>query len=253
MKQDEQIYTAKQMDYAAYVKKFLPNYVYTTDDTFTPPKVYQAVIDWLTMEGKTQGRRILRPFYPGGDFEAIDYQPGDFVVDNPPFSQMSRIVRFYQEHKIDFFLFYDRRYSLSYLRDGLTLIYINEGIEFENGALIVPAFVTNVFDGSAVYSSKTLNEMIKAGQVKQTEPRNEYPDDVFSFTIFEKIAKLRDYIIPHGNIARVKKLIDKSGRVWSTFGSIRVKDPVLLKEMKEMKEMQDIKDTNRLYHIDEIE
>lgn len=38
MKQDEQIYTAKQMDYAAYVKKFLPNYVYTTDDTFTPRK-----------------------------------------------------------------------------------------------------------------------------------------------------------------------------------------------------------------------
>lgn len=253
MKQDEQLYTAKQMDYAAYVKKFLPNYVYTTDDTFTPPKVYQAVIDWLTMEGKTQGRRILRPFYPGGDFEAIDYKPGDFVVDNPPFSQMSRIVRFYQEHKIDFFLFYDRRYSLSYLRDGLTLIYINESIEFENGALIVPAFVTNVFDGAAVYSSKTLNEMIKAGQVKQTEPRNEYPDDVFSFTIFEKIAKLKDYIIPHGKISRVKKLIDKNGRVWSSFGSLRVKDPILSKEMKEMKEMQDIKDTNRLYYIDGME
>ena len=253
MKQDEQIYTAKQMDYAAYVKKFLPNYVYTTDDTFTPPKVYQAVIDWLTIEGKTQGRRILRPFYPGGDFEAIDYQPGDFVVDNPPFSQMSRIVRFYQEHKIDFFLFYDRRYSLSYLRDGITLIYINESIEFENGALIVPAFVTNVFECAAVYSSKTLNEMIKAGQVKQSEPRNEYPDDVFSFTIFEKISKLRDYIIPHGKIARVKKLIDKNGRVWSSFGSFRVKDPILSKEMKEMKEMQDIKDTNRLYHIDEID
>ena len=250
MKQDEQIYTAKQMDYAAYVKKFLPNYVYTTDDTFTPPKVYQAVIDWLTMEGKTQGRRILRPFYPGGDFEAIDYQPGDFVVDNPPFSQMIRIVRFYQENKIDFFLFYDRRYSLSYLREGLTLIYINENIEFENGALIVPAFVSNVFDGAAVYSSKTLNEMIKAGQVEQTKPRNEYPDDVFSFTIFEKIAKLKDYIIPHDKIARVKKLIDKNGRVWSPFGSFRVKDPVLSQEMKEMKEIKDIKDTNRLYHID---
>ena len=210
MKQDEQLYTAKQMDYAAYVKKFLPNYVYTTDDTFTPPKVYQAVIDWLTMEGKTQGRRILRPFYPGGDFEAIEYQPGDFVVDNPPFSQMSRIVRFYQENKIDFFLFYDRRYSLAYMREGLTIIYINECIEFDNGAQVVPAFVTNVFDGAAVYSSKTLNEMIKAGQVKQSEPRNEYPDDVFSFTIFEKISKLRDYIIPHGKIARVKKLIDKN-------------------------------------------
>lgn len=38
MKQDEQLYTSKQMDYAAYVKKFLPNYVYTTDDTFTPPR-----------------------------------------------------------------------------------------------------------------------------------------------------------------------------------------------------------------------
>ena len=250
MKQDEQIYTAKQMDYAAYVKKFLPNYVYTTDDTFTPPKVYKAVIDWLTMEGKTYGRRILRPFYPGGDFEAIDYQPGDFVVDNPPFSQMSRIVRFYQEHKIDFFLFYDRRYSLSYLREGLTLIYINEGIEFENGAQVVPVFVTNVFDGAAVYCSKTLNEMIKAEHVKQAEPRNEYPDDVFSFAIFGKISKLRDYIIPDGKIARVKRLVDKSGRVWTPFGSLIVKDPILSKEMKEMQEMQD---TNKLYHIDGME
>ena len=119
--------------------------------------------------------------------------------------------------------------------------------------MIVPAFVSNVFYGSAVICSKKLNEMIKAGQVKQTEPRNEYPDDVFSFTIFEKISKLRDYIIPDGKIASVKKPIDKSGRVWTPFGSLIVKDPILSKEMKEMKEMQDIKDTNRLYHIDGME
>lgn len=250
MKQDEQIYTDKQMDYAAYVKKFLPNYVYTTDDTFTPQKVYQAVFDWLTMEGKTQGRRILRPFYPGGDFEAVDYKPGDFVVDNPPFSQMSRIVRFYQENKIDFFLFYDTRHSLSYLREGLTLVYCDGQIEYENGAKLTSTFVTNVFEGAAVYCSKTLNEMIKGAQVNPVEPKNEYPDGIFSFSIFHTIARHNDYIIPYGKIARVKKLIDKNGRVWIPFGAVKVKDPALVMKMKEMKEM---KKTNRLYYIDGIE
>lgn len=250
MKQDEQIYTAKQMDYAAYIKKFLPNYVYTTDDTFTPPKVYQAVFDWLTMQGKTQGRRILRPFYPGGYFEAVDYKPGDFVVDNPPFSQMSRIIRFYQNNKIDFFLFYDLRHSMTYLREGLTLIYCNTDIEYDNGAKLASSFVSNVFGDAAVICSKTLCEMIKGAQVKPKEPRNEYPDDVFSFAIFDKISSVKDYVFPHGKIARVKKLIDKNGRVWTPFGAIRVNDPELVKEMKEMKEM---KETNRLYYIDGIE
>ena len=38
---------------------------------------------------------VVRPFWPGGDFEAFDYPGGCVVVDNPPFTILARIQDFY--------------------------------------------------------------------------------------------------------------------------------------------------------------
>jgi len=57
----------------------------TTDDCFTPPAVYDAVRDWAVAEYGLEGREIVRPFYPGGDYQNHDYPPGCVVIDNPPF------------------------------------------------------------------------------------------------------------------------------------------------------------------------
>lgn len=45
------------------------------------------------------GRTIVRPFWPGGDYEDFDYPTGCVVIDNPPFSILSKIVRFYEDHR----------------------------------------------------------------------------------------------------------------------------------------------------------
>ena len=38
---------------------------------------------------------FVRPFYPGGDYENFVYGENCVVVDNPPFSIISKIIRFY--------------------------------------------------------------------------------------------------------------------------------------------------------------
>lgn len=77
----------------------------TTDDCYTPAEVYGAVLGWLKERVDLSGANIVRPFFPGGDYEAYDYKEDDVVVDNPPFSILARILRFYHDRGIRFFLF----------------------------------------------------------------------------------------------------------------------------------------------------
>ena len=91
------------IDYEGFVEKFKPKK--TTDDCYTPPEVYEVVRDWACAEYGIDPARIVRPFYPGGDYEAYDYQDGCTVLDNPPFSIVSKIVRFYLDRGIPFFIF----------------------------------------------------------------------------------------------------------------------------------------------------
>lgn len=46
---------------------------------------------------------VIRPFWPGGDYEKDEYPPGCVVVDNPPFSILKNICEFYLERGILFF------------------------------------------------------------------------------------------------------------------------------------------------------
>ena len=90
-------------NYDAFVEKFKPKK--TTDDCYTPPGVYNIVLDYVREKVDLTGCRIVRPFYPGGDYENEEYKDSDVVIDNPPFSIITRIVRFYMEQNIRFFLF----------------------------------------------------------------------------------------------------------------------------------------------------
>ena len=82
--------TQAAKEYAEFLAKFEAKK--TTDDCFTPPEVFAAVHEWAATEYELQDRRIVRPFHPGGDFVAFDYQPGDVVLDNPPFSIITKII-----------------------------------------------------------------------------------------------------------------------------------------------------------------
>ena len=71
-------------EYDAFVEKFKPKK--TTDDCYTPENVYEAVRDWAVQEYGLEVREIVRPFWPGGDYERFAYPDGCVVIDNPPFS-----------------------------------------------------------------------------------------------------------------------------------------------------------------------
>lgn len=85
---------AKRNDYVGFVDKFKSKK--TTDDCMTPPEYYDCIRDWVDENiAPLAGRRIVRPFWPGADYTAFDYRPGDVVLDNPPFSILARIQDFY--------------------------------------------------------------------------------------------------------------------------------------------------------------
>ena len=67
--------------YSEFVEKFKPKL--TTDDCYTPPLVYEAVKDWACEEYGISPDSIVRPFYPGGDYEHFHYPDGCVVLDNP--------------------------------------------------------------------------------------------------------------------------------------------------------------------------
>jgi hypothetical protein len=89
--------------YEEFTEKFKPKK--TTDDCYTPPSIYAVIRDWACKEYGIDPAKIVRPFYPGGDYEHYDYPEGAVVLDNPPFSILSKICTFYLDRGIPFFLF----------------------------------------------------------------------------------------------------------------------------------------------------
>ena len=78
-------------DHDAFVEKF--DVKKTTDDCYTPKPVFDLVLSYVNENCDLSGKKIIRPFFPGGDFESIEYQDDWVVIDNPPFSIISKIAR----------------------------------------------------------------------------------------------------------------------------------------------------------------
>lgn len=165
-------------EYAAFVEKFVPRK--TTDECYTPRAVYDVVKNWAVERYDLQGREIVRPFYPGGDYENMEYPEGCVVIDNPPFSMISKITNFYWERVIPFFLF----------APGLTLFSAGSGkcnyvltdvrVRYENGAVINTGFVTNLGWAKLTVAQDLRNELLKVNRNSKREalPRYEYPEEV---------------------------------------------------------------------------
>jgi hypothetical protein len=170
-------------DYDGFVDKFTPKK--TTDDCYTPPNVYEAVKDWAVKEYGLEGREIVRPFWPGADLSAAEYPAGCVVIDNPPFSIMSRIVKWYNAAGIDYFLF--SPYLTNFTTQGCNHIIAPVTVMFENGAEIAISFQTNMGD-DFISSRPDLMDAIKAAdaknrkKVKKEVPKYSYPDAVITST-----------------------------------------------------------------------
>ncbi|CWO69623.1 Uncharacterised protein [Neisseria meningitidis] len=163
-------------DYEGFVEKFKPKK--TTDDCYTPPAVYAAVLEWVKEEiGIADGLEVIRPFYPGGNYQSEDYA-GKVVIDNPPFSILAEIIDFYQAHSIPFFLFAPRMTCLSGRRAGmenLTAVFGCKDMTYENGAVVPTAFLTNMMGDVKIRVSETLAAKLKAAVPSEKKPCRDTP------------------------------------------------------------------------------
>ena len=125
-------------DYDGFLDKFKVKL--TTDDCYTPKEVMEIVVNYVNEKYPLNGKKIIRPFFPNGDFESIDYGEDCVVIDNPPFSILTKICRYYLERNIKFFLFCPHLTAFGADID-CTHIIAYADITYQNGATIKTAFV----------------------------------------------------------------------------------------------------------------
>ena len=172
-------------DYAEFLEKFEEKH--TSDDCFTPENIYEVVANYVSEKFNVSRDAFVRPFYPGGDYEHFDYPSDCVVVDNPPFSILSKICRFYNQNNIKFFLFAPgltvlgscSKYDISAVCTGVTITY-------KNGAGINTSFVTNLFDAPYIMSEPRLYEALEKAnkenmaKIKKHVPKYDYPAHVIT-------------------------------------------------------------------------
>ena len=177
-------------DYESFVAKFTDR-PKTTDDCYTPRDVYEAVVHYVSSITDMSGKVILRPFYPGGDYRNAEYPENGIVIDNPPFSMFTKIVKFYTATDIPFFLF-GPGLTISSACKYCTAVVINEAVTFENGASIRLNFASNVYGDTMIMTAPTLGRMIAecpSQKPKKPLPSFEYPSEVLSVSDMQGIAR----------------------------------------------------------------
>ena len=212
----------QEQSYENFVDKFKEKK--TTDDCYTPENVYEAVAEWVQKEYGRDKEKFVRPFWPGGDYKEFNYSEGGTVVDNPPFSILSEIVKFYCEKDIKFFLFAPaltlfstRNIDISYLAAGC-------GITYENGAIVRTSFLTNLDDCSV----RTCPELYKAIEeankqniktIKSELPKYEYPNEVITAAGVQRLSQYGiDWKVSKKECTKIYALDDQKKYKKTIFG-----------------------------------
>lgn len=220
---------ARSETYKQFTDKFKPKL--TTDDCFTPEAVYDAVLKWASDEYDFDPSRAVRPFWPEGDYQSYDYEPGDVVVDNPPFSILSAIVDWYCEHGIKFFLFAPSMTNFNVgIRqfDRVTHLMINSEIVYQNGAKVRTCFLTNMDDCVARAVPELSIAIKRATKTKDAKPKYSYPANVIRTTDLQRMVRQGASVkIPRGHAKFIRKLDSQSEAKKTIFGgALLVSDEV---------------------------
>ena len=179
-------------DYEGFVDKFKPKL--TTDDCYTPEIVYNAIAEYVAARYGLSRERFVRPFWPGGDYEAYPYEPGDVVVDNPPFSMLTKIQKHYTGRGVKFFLFAPSLTLFSGQVPGVCYIPIDASITYENGAVVNTAFITNLeAEDVIIQVLPDLQAVIdlankeNTAKYKVTLPKYDYPPELITAAMCHKL------------------------------------------------------------------
>lgn len=169
-------------DYKAFCDKFKPKK--TTDDCYTPENIFGVVLEWAAKKYGFKTSQVVRPFWQGGDYEREAYLDGAVVVDNPPFSILSKIVRFYNRNGIPFLLFAPALTTFTDPTGGKTnYICTGASVTYANGAVVNTSFVTNMGDNLIETAPELRAAIIDADRENSLKGKNElpsyeYPPDV---------------------------------------------------------------------------
>ena len=205
-------------EYAAFVEKFRPKK--TTDDCYTPENVYSVVRDWAVAHyGIPPDTEIVRPFWPGGDYEAHEYPAGCVVIDNPPFSILAKIVRWYDAHGVRFLLFGPLLTLFNKASNPrIGFVAASCSITYANGAVVRTGFVTNMGE-YVVEAAPDLRRAVKAADDANVRaamrqlPKYVYPPDVLTSARAGWLSEHdADFRVRRGDAAYIKRL-DAQGEV----------------------------------------
>ena len=210
-------------DFDGFVAKFEPKK--TTDDCYTPPLVYEAVKGWACREYALDPSKIVRPFYPGGDYETYDYSGGRVVLDNPPFSILSKICKFYTDNGIPFFLFAPALTLFTTTRrSGAHMIATKCHVTYDNGACVNTSFVTNMGD-DLIRTAPDLIKLVNDAnrqvlrQLHRQMPKYSYPPELLTVSRLHKIGVAGvEYRVKSSDVAYVSKLDSQRAARKDIFG-----------------------------------
>ena len=197
----------------AFKEKFIPKH--TTDACFTPDNIFDAVLNWAADKYGFNRKKIIRPFFPGADYESANYPKGFTVVDNPPFSIFSKIVKFYCERNVPFFLFAPALTLAGGALDfsKVTFVICNCSITYANGAKVATSFITNIGGDVLIDVVPDLRDIIKkidddnrhdsAKEIKV----HAYPDAVCSCAILGKLSNHHTpFVVKRGDACAIRSL-----------------------------------------------
>lgn len=229
-------------DYEAFVEKFKPKK--TTDDCYTPANVYEEILSYVRETCDIEGLEVIRPFYPGGDYERVTYTKQTVVVDNPPFSIISQIIRFYNEKGVKYFLFAPHLTIFSTNQKYTAIVTIAD-ITYENGARVKTSFVTNMMGDYKIIGAPDLKKRIEAIQKKErvSLQKYKYPENVVTVSrIASLVEKGVSIKIKEKDLAFCRGLESQKKYKKSIFGSGYLTSHAVAAEIKaaEIKTAEDV-------------
>ena len=193
----------------------------TTDDCYTPKEVYDLVLKYVGENYDLEASKIIRPFYPGGDYESIEYLSDYVVIDNPPFSIISKICRNYLNQNIPFFLFAPHLTLFSSDID-VTHIVVGADITYENGAVVKTSFLTNMFGDKKIIGNSELYITLQAinDSKKVNLPKYEYPKNIFTVSqVHALVTRGISIEIDKNNVKHCRGLDSQKNHKKAIFGS----------------------------------
>ena len=214
-------------EYQAFLAKFQD--AKTTDDCYTPPNIYEAVVSFVVKTYGVKEKDFVRPFYPNGDYQNENYPHDCVVVDNPPFSILAEIISFFEKNKIKYFLFAPTLtlFSSSSSSSSSTALPIAASVRYENGANVNTSFLTNLEPRNIRARScpelyalmKKANEDNLRKQQKEL-PRYEYDKHVVTSTMVAQFSRYGiDFVVPRDESERIGGLDSQKKFGKGIFGS----------------------------------